>query len=90
MYLSNRWGFPELKTYFARKPCNVQTPVYTIASNAGVEGAVIVGKLLEQDNPDFGYDAAKGGYKTQTVMAHLITIFSCSCKTTCMLQFPSL
>jgi hypothetical protein len=29
-------------------------------SNAGVEGAVVVGKLLEQDNPDLGYDAAKG------------------------------
>jgi len=39
-----------------------QTPVYTIASNAGVEGAVIVGKLLEQDNPDLGYDAAKGEF----------------------------
>lgn len=37
-----------------------QTPVHTIASNAGVEGAVVVGKLLEQDDPDFGYDAAKG------------------------------
>ncbi|XP_017969755.1 PREDICTED: chaperonin CPN60-2, mitochondrial [Theobroma cacao] len=37
-------------------------PVHTIASNAGVEGAVIVGKLLEQDNPDLGYDAAKGEY----------------------------
>lgn len=37
-----------------------QTPVHTIASNAGVEGAVIVGKLLEQDNTDLGYDAAKG------------------------------
>ena len=37
-----------------------QTPVHTIASNAGVEGAVVVGKLLEQDNPDLGYDAAKG------------------------------
>ncbi|KFK24236.1 hypothetical protein AALP_AAs53933U000100, partial [Arabis alpina] len=36
-----------------------KTPVYTIASNAGVEGAVIVGKLLEQDNPDLSYDAAK-------------------------------
>lgn len=35
-------------------------PVHTIASNAGVEGAVIVGKLLEQDNYDLGYDAAKG------------------------------
>ncbi|KAA3464739.1 chaperonin CPN60-2, mitochondrial [Gossypium australe] len=38
----------------------LKTPVHTIASNAGVEGAVIVGKLLEQDNPDLGYDAAKG------------------------------
>lgn len=38
----------------------VKAPVHTIASNAGVEGAVIVGKLLEQDNPDLGYDAAKG------------------------------
>ncbi|PNX84636.1 chaperonin CPN60-2 mitochondrial-like [Trifolium pratense] len=40
----------------------MQTPVHTIASNAGVEGAVVVGKLLEQDNPDLGYDAAKGEY----------------------------
>lgn len=35
-------------------------PVYTIASNAGVEGSVVVGKLLEQDDHDLGYDAAKG------------------------------
>ncbi|KAL8479774.1 hypothetical protein ACS0TY_026638 [Phlomoides rotata] len=40
----------------------LKTPVYTIASNAGVEGAVVVGKLLESDNPDLGYDAAKGDY----------------------------
>lgn len=37
-----------------------QMPAYTIASNAGVEGAVVVGKLLEQTNLDVGYDAAKG------------------------------
>ncbi|KAF9610004.1 hypothetical protein IFM89_019644 [Coptis chinensis] len=37
-------------------------PVHLIASNAGVEGAVVVGKLLEQDNTDLGYDAAKGEY----------------------------
>ncbi|KAJ0806813.1 putative chaperonin Cpn60/TCP-1 family, groEL-like equatorial domain superfamily [Helianthus annuus] len=37
-------------------------PVHTIASNAGVEGSVVVGKLLEQDDPDLGYDAAKGEY----------------------------
>ncbi|KAK1362649.1 chaperonin CPN60-2, mitochondrial [Heracleum sosnowskyi] len=40
----------------------LKTPVHTIASNAGVEGAVVVGKLLEQDDPDLGYDAAKGDY----------------------------
>ncbi|EPS57724.1 hypothetical protein M569_17093, partial [Genlisea aurea] len=40
----------------------LKTPVYTIASNAGVEGAVVVGKLWESDNPDLGYDAAKGTY----------------------------
>ncbi|GJZ31378.1 chaperonin CPN60-2, mitochondrial [Tanacetum coccineum] len=40
----------------------LKSPVHTIASNAGVEGAVVVGKLLEQDNTDLGYDAAKGLY----------------------------
>ncbi|GMN50385.1 hypothetical protein TIFTF001_019539 [Ficus carica] len=40
----------------------LKMPVYTIASNAGVEGSVVVSKLLEQDNPDLGYDAAKGEY----------------------------
>ncbi|KAG2308913.1 hypothetical protein Bca52824_028661 [Brassica carinata] len=40
----------------------LKTPVYTIASNAGVDGEVIVDKLLESDNPDVGYDAAKGEY----------------------------
>ncbi|KAL3507436.1 hypothetical protein ACH5RR_032818 [Cinchona calisaya] len=40
----------------------LKTPVHIIATNAGVEGAVVVGKLLEQDNPDLGYDAAKGEY----------------------------
>ncbi|XP_057772185.1 chaperonin CPN60, mitochondrial [Salvia miltiorrhiza] len=40
----------------------LKTPVFTIAANAGVEGAVVVGKLLESENPDLGYDAAKGEY----------------------------
>lgn len=34
--------------------------MHTIASNAGADGAVVVAKLLEQDNLDLGYDAAKG------------------------------
>jgi chaperonin GroEL len=39
-----------------------QMPTYTIAANAGVEGAVVVGKLLEQNNLDIGYDAARDEY----------------------------
>jgi len=50
----------------------MQTPVYTIASNAGVEGAVVVGKLLESDDPDLGYDAAKG----LTVYKHFLLAWS--------------
>ncbi|KAI8545795.1 hypothetical protein RHMOL_Rhmol07G0065800 [Rhododendron molle] len=49
----------------------LKTPAYTIASNAGVEGAVVVGKLLEQHDPDLGYDAAKGEY-VDMVMAGII------------------
>ncbi|CAN0897777.1 Chaperonin CPN60-2, mitochondrial [Linum grandiflorum] len=40
----------------------LKMPVHTIACNAGVEGAVVVGKLLEQDDLELGYDAAKGTY----------------------------
>lgn len=40
----------------------LKAPVYTIAANAGVDGAVVVGKLLEQDDYNLGYDAAKGEY----------------------------
>ncbi|XP_056864667.1 chaperonin CPN60-like 1, mitochondrial isoform X1 [Raphanus sativus] len=40
----------------------LKTPVYTIASNAGVDGEAIVNELLESDNPDLGYDAVKGEY----------------------------
>merc|ERR1719473_1870215 len=40
----------------------LRKPVYTIASNAGVEGAVVVGKLLEMDDPNVGYNAATGQY----------------------------
>lgn len=39
-------------------------PAYTIAHNAGLEGAVVVGKLLEQSNLNMGYDCAKGLFFT--------------------------
>lgn len=40
----------------------VQMPAKTLCKNAGHEGAVIVGKLLESDDPNWGFDAAKGEY----------------------------
>lgn len=40
----------------------LKAPAFTIASNAGVDGSLVIGKLLEQDNLNFGYDAAKDRY----------------------------
>lgn len=40
----------------------LKAPTFTIASNAGADGALVVGKLLEQDDLNLGYDAAKGIY----------------------------
>lgn len=37
-------------------------PVRQIADNAGKEGSVIVGKILENENPHYGYDAANDDY----------------------------
>ncbi|XP_022149459.1 chaperonin CPN60-like 2, mitochondrial isoform X2 [Momordica charantia] len=40
----------------------LRAPTFTIVSNAGYDGALVLGKLLEQDDRNFGYDAAKGAY----------------------------
>jgi chaperonin GroEL len=40
----------------------LQAPVRQIAENAGVDGSVVVGKLLEQKNPSWGFDAQGGEY----------------------------
>lgn len=40
----------------------MQAPLSTIVSNAGASAPLIVGKLLEQDDPNLGYDATKGLY----------------------------
>jgi len=40
----------------------LQAPVRQIVENAGVDGAVVVGKLLEQKEWEFGYDAQLGEY----------------------------
>ncbi|MED5422658.1 MAG: chaperonin GroEL, partial [Pseudomonadota bacterium] len=40
----------------------VQAPIRQIVENAGGEGSVVVGKLLDQTNTNFGYDAQNGDY----------------------------
>jgi len=40
----------------------LQAPVRQIAENAGVDGAVVAGKLLEQSDANFGFDAQNEEY----------------------------
>ena len=40
----------------------LQAPIRQIAENAGVDGALVVGKLLESKDTNFGYNAQKGEY----------------------------
>uniref|UniRef100_A0A0E0A260 Uncharacterized protein n=1 Tax=Oryza glumipatula TaxID=40148 RepID=A0A0E0A260_9ORYZ len=40
----------------------LKAPLMTIAANAGIDGGVVIGKLIEQDNLNLGYDAARGEY----------------------------
>ena len=49
----------------------LQTPVRQIANNAGADGAVVAGKLTEQKDANFGYDAQDGKY-TDMVKAGII------------------
>ncbi len=49
----------------------IQGPVRQIAENAGFDGAVVAGKLLEQKDTDHGFDAQDGNY-TNLVKAGII------------------
>ena len=40
----------------------LQAPIRQIAENAGVDGALIVGKLLESTDTNYGYNAQVGEY----------------------------
>jgi len=41
----------------------LRSPARQIADNAGADGAIIVGKLTESGDPNYGYDAQAGEYK---------------------------
>ncbi len=49
----------------------LQEPVRLIAENAGADGSIIAGKLMEQKNVNYGYDAQKGEF-TDLVKAGII------------------
>jgi chaperonin GroEL len=40
----------------------IQTPARQIATNAGEDGSVIVGKIVEKDQYSYGFDAQNGEY----------------------------
>src|SRR5512145_2969410 len=40
----------------------LQSPIRQIAENAGVEGSIVVGKVIDQKSPSFGYDAQNNEY----------------------------
>ncbi len=37
-------------------------PIKQIAENSGLDGAIVAAKVMESDDPNFGYDAMKGKY----------------------------
>ncbi|MBV8393929.1 MAG: chaperonin GroEL, partial [Alphaproteobacteria bacterium] len=49
----------------------LQAPARQIAENAGYDGAVVAGKMLDQKDANFGFDAQKGDY-TDLVKAGII------------------
>jgi chaperonin GroEL len=40
----------------------LQTPARQIAINAGADGSIVVGKIMEKDQYSYGYDAQTGEY----------------------------
>ncbi len=49
----------------------LEAPARQIAENAGVDGSVVVGRLLDQKDSNYGYDAQKGEY-TDMIKAGIV------------------
>jgi chaperonin GroEL len=41
----------------------LRSPARQIAENAGADGSIIVGRLMDKNDPNYGYDAQAGEYK---------------------------
>jgi chaperonin GroEL len=46
----------------------LQSPARQIATNAGAEASIVVGKILESKNANYGYNAQTGEYGDMVVM----------------------
>ena len=54
-------GDEQIGVNIIKRAC--EEPVRQIVNNAGVEGAIIIGKIRENSNPHFGYNAATEQYE---------------------------
>lgn len=53
---------PDIRTGVNIVKTAIRLPTKSIAANAGVEGSVVVGKILAKNDPTFGYNAQSGKY----------------------------
>jgi chaperonin GroEL len=54
-------GDEQIGVDIVRRSC--EEPLRQIVSNSGTEGAIVVGKVRESDNPNYGYNAATDVYE---------------------------
>src|SRR5215204_2411259 len=54
---------PDQKTGIQIVRKAIQAPARQIAENSGTDGAIVVGKLTDKNEPNYGYDAQSGEYK---------------------------
>jgi chaperonin GroEL len=54
-------GDEQIGVNIVRRAC--EEPLRQIVVNSGTEGAIVVGKVRENDNPNFGYNAATDTYE---------------------------
>src|SRR3546814_6669403 len=67
----------------------LQAPARQIAENAGSDGAVVAGKLLEQTDANFGYDARSEEHTSelQSLMRISYAVFCLQKKNLCIYNF---
>ena len=50
----------------------LEAPLRQIAANAGLEGSVIINKILEADKPNYGFDAQNETYVDDMIEAGIV------------------